>query len=340
MITAKSAESIIRAPTKMRPHVVVLGAGASRAAFPNGDAAGRKLPVMNDLVDTLSLRELLTSSAPHLADEHNFEAVYSTLHEDPAQHETIRQIERRVQDYFEGLQLPTAATIYDRLLLALRHGDAILSFNWDPFLFDAYERNRSEIGLPAIYFLHGNVRTGVCEVHGTWGARRDRCPTCGSRFVDTRLLYPIRRKDYSSDPHILATWQAASAMVAEAFTVTMFGYGAPSSDEDAVTLLREAWLSRSTRTLEHIEIIDVAEESELTRRWREFSPTLHLNVRRSFHESRLSRWPRRSCESLLSPMTEGVPCEDFPLPCADDLGALRAYCQGIASHESDITAIE
>lgn len=33
------------------PHVVILGAGASRAAFPYGNAKGRRLPVMADLAD-------------------------------------------------------------------------------------------------------------------------------------------------------------------------------------------------------------------------------------------------------------------------------------------------
>ena len=32
------------------PHVVILGAGASLAAFPDGDKNGRKLPLMNDIV--------------------------------------------------------------------------------------------------------------------------------------------------------------------------------------------------------------------------------------------------------------------------------------------------
>lgn len=37
------------------PHVVVLGSGASRAAFLNGDAEGRKVPLMNELIDCLEL---------------------------------------------------------------------------------------------------------------------------------------------------------------------------------------------------------------------------------------------------------------------------------------------
>ena len=33
---------------KNRPHVVILGAGASVATIPNGDANGKKISVMND----------------------------------------------------------------------------------------------------------------------------------------------------------------------------------------------------------------------------------------------------------------------------------------------------
>jgi hypothetical protein len=58
-----------------------------------------------------------------------------------------------------SLQLPSTATHYDRILLSLRKKDAIFTFNWDPFLFDAYVRNMNMgISLPAIFFLHGNVR--------------------------------------------------------------------------------------------------------------------------------------------------------------------------------------
>lgn len=36
-----------------RPHLVLLGAGASLAAFPNGDKNGLKLPLMNNFVETV-----------------------------------------------------------------------------------------------------------------------------------------------------------------------------------------------------------------------------------------------------------------------------------------------
>jgi hypothetical protein len=41
------------------PHVVLIGAGASKAAFPNGDAYGRKLPLMNELTDVLSSKNII-----------------------------------------------------------------------------------------------------------------------------------------------------------------------------------------------------------------------------------------------------------------------------------------
>jgi hypothetical protein len=41
-----------------RPHVVLLGAGASYAAFPNGDKNGHKLPLLKDFVEVIGLHDL------------------------------------------------------------------------------------------------------------------------------------------------------------------------------------------------------------------------------------------------------------------------------------------
>ena len=46
-------------PLQERPHVVVLGAGASHAATPEGERNLRKLPLMRDLADALELNTLL-----------------------------------------------------------------------------------------------------------------------------------------------------------------------------------------------------------------------------------------------------------------------------------------
>ena len=108
----------------------------------------------------------------------------------------------------------------------------------------------------------------------------------------------------------------------------------PSDCRNAVELLRAAWLARSDRTFEHIEIIDVVQQSFLHDRWSAFAPTNHYWVARAFERSRLTRCPRRSRESLLYPITQGMPCEGFPLPTTDSLAALQEFAAQIAQHGS------
>ena len=198
-----------------RPHVVLLGAGASRAAFPNGDRSSKPIPLMDDLVETLDLRSVFERVGP--IDNANFESVYSKLAAVSRYQKIKREVEQRVTDYFSSLELPEEATIYDKLLLSLRPGDAVFTFNWDPFLFDAHARNFGEVELPKIFFLHGNVRIGRCSRHKEqWGRRYTVCPTCGEVFGKVPLLYPVEKKGYSSDPYIAGSWESAQLFFKEA----------------------------------------------------------------------------------------------------------------------------
>jgi hypothetical protein len=43
---------------KLRPHLVILGAGASYATLPNRDKNGNKLPIMNGFMDTIGISHL------------------------------------------------------------------------------------------------------------------------------------------------------------------------------------------------------------------------------------------------------------------------------------------
>ncbi|MGH7181282.1 MAG: hypothetical protein ACREJN_04805 [Nitrospiraceae bacterium] len=158
-------------------------------------------------------------------------------------------------------------------------------------------------------------------------------------MADVPLLYPIEQKDYSTNPYIQRSWRAAKILFEEAFTLTILGYSAPDSDKDAVELLRLAWTGRSDRTLEHIEIIDIAQQSSLERSWLPFAPTNHYAFTSTFEQCRLARWPRRSCKSLVYPMTQGTPCEDFPLPTTDSLSALQMFAAKIARHETRVNPI-
>ncbi|MEH6359085.1 MAG: hypothetical protein V7745_08865, partial [Pseudomonadales bacterium] len=57
-----SAEEEIKQVQMKKPHIVILGAGASFAAFKNGDRNGKKLPLMNNFIETLKIESLVNKT--------------------------------------------------------------------------------------------------------------------------------------------------------------------------------------------------------------------------------------------------------------------------------------
>jgi hypothetical protein len=328
-----NADDLIKNPEELPPHVVLLGAGASRAAFPDGDGAGNRVPVMDDLVEIAGLGSCLSGLDIGDGASQNFEVLYSRLLSDPALSSTRAEVERQIEHYFSSMSLPPGVTLYDRLLVCLRPVDAVFTFNWDPFLFDAFQRNRHAVQLPEIFFLHGNVRIAACPEHDRWGARGLRCPDCANPLSPVPLLYPIEEKRYTDSPFLARNWGAARELFRSAFTLTVFGYGAPDSDVDAVKLLHAAWMERADQIYQHIEIIDIGDSSQLVDRWLEFSPDHHYLLTRTFDESRIARWPRRSCEALRLASRAGEPSENFPMSQLESLEALQSAAATIASAE-------
>jgi len=321
-------KKIIEEPDNCGAHVVLLGAGASLAAFPKGDANEKPLPVMNDLVKELHLRSLLEKN--NISPSGNFESIYSKLEDEALK----KEIENKIFYYFISLELPETATIYDKLLLSLREKDAIFTFNWDPFLFDAYQRNRNVTPLPNIYFLHGNVRIGACETCNNMGRKLDLCTNCNKRYVDVPLLYPVGKKKYfEENRYTKMSWEAVNCWFADAFTITIFGYSAPTSDQEAVELLEKAWFKKSNRELGYVEVIDIIPHDQLAQNWKKFIPTHRFLPSASFKGSRLWNWPRRSCEALFYPMTQAIICKEFPLKETNNLNELQTAIKEIAKYE-------
>lgn len=86
---------LIERPNRVcRPHVMLLGAGASVAAFPNGDKSSNPIPLMNNLVATLNLHSLLERVGE--LNDVNFESVYSKLAANPRYEEIRGEVETRV----------------------------------------------------------------------------------------------------------------------------------------------------------------------------------------------------------------------------------------------------
>ena len=283
-----------------RPHVVILGAGASLAACPDGDRNGDRLPLMNDLIDVLDLRPLLKAESIEL-DDTNFEKLYSRLHADSSKHGLCLQLEEKIRAYFSALRLPDGPTIYDHLVLSLREKDAIATFNWDPFLWQAAERNSHLSPGPELYFLHGCAILGYCPDDRTQGELGALCRKCRGRRRPVPLLYPVETKNYTNDMYICAQWRALEILLDSAFIVTIYGYGAPDTDVEAMELMTKAWGSPDVRAMEEIEIIDRrgCDEDEMAARWQGFIHTHHYQVYGDFSKSMLACNPRRSVETQI-----------------------------------------
>lgn len=288
-----------------RPHVVLLGAGGSRAAFPTGEKNGRRLPLMADFMDVVPVRGILERAGIQ-ADDRNFEDVYAEIFAKAELGELRLALEDAVFSYFASLELPTAPTVYDYLVLSLRSKDVIATFNWDPFLIQAVRRNRRAMkGCPKLLFLHGTVLQGFCQTDSVHGVRGFNCSRCGEQFAPVRLLYPIGQKSYETEPAIKSAWDAVRAAFEGAFMITVFGYGAPQSDRSAIELLQMAWGSAETRSLEQVEIIDVRDEEALLEGWKNFIHTHHYEIHRDFSESWIAHHPTTNGRSLVESIHGG-----------------------------------
>jgi hypothetical protein len=283
---------------KSRPHVVILGAGATIAAIPNGDRNGRKSSVMNGFLESLGMTEVIQGAKLHTR-SNNLEDIYSELHS-RADCESIRvELDARIRTYFSKLELPESPNIYDLLLLALRGKDLVATFNWDPLLLQAYQRVcKITKDVPHLAFLHGNVLVGYCRNHKRGGLLTGRCGECGRNFEPAPLLYPVAHKNYTEDPYIHDSWKALRSKLKQAYLVTIFGYSAPRTDAEAIALMKEAWGSAQERNLEDFEFIDIRSEDDLRANWDEFVHSHHYEVHNNFFASSLAQHPRRTTVEL------------------------------------------
>ena len=99
----------------MRRHTVILGAGATIAAIPNGDKNGKKSSVMNGLIEKLQLQNIL-DGVKLKTNSDNLEDIYSELYSRAECKNVTQELEKRLYDYFASLVLPSEPTIYDMLI--------------------------------------------------------------------------------------------------------------------------------------------------------------------------------------------------------------------------------
>lgn len=308
-----SAEEEINQIEMEKPHVVILGAGASYAAFPDGDRYGRKLPLMNNFVETLGIESLIARTGLSFSTT-NFEDIYTEIHRHPELSEVREELEQAVYDYFKRMELMDEPTIYDHLVLSLRSKDFIATFNWDPFLVQAIRRNSLRFKMPRQLFLHGNVEVGYCQGGHMMGNNGSLCRHCGEPLTRTQLLYPVGEKNYHLDDFISRQWATMAHLLKHAFMVSIFGYGAPASDASAIALLKNAWGSVDDRNMEELEIIDVRDEDDLHETWSPFIHSHHYRIENTFYDSWIANHPRRTGEAYLNQFLKAEFIESNPLP--------------------------
>lgn len=291
---------------KNRPHLFILGAGATNATIPNGDKNGLKSPVMQNFLNDTGL-DLLLEGIDLLTKSNNIEDIYSELYE-RKEYSIIKKIEEGIISHYSKMQIPVEPTLYDYLILSLRKKDCIATFNWDPLLIQAYNRvNKITKNLPQLVFLHGSVAVGVCKSCKHYEPIRNKaCAKCGKPLVMPRLLYPIKNKDYNSDLFIRNSWLELEYYLKYAELLTIWGYSAPKSDVAAKDIMYKAF-SSTYRRLDYIEIIDIADNDVLYQKWEDFAQetNYHLDIKKNLLDTYVGKFPRRSVDAYVKSQLEG-----------------------------------
>jgi hypothetical protein len=288
---------------------------------------------MANLALVLGLEPLLQKAGLARRGSGNFELIYDALASSDAYHDLRLEVETRVQEYFARLQLPGDVTVYDQLLLSLRRKDLIATFNWDPFLLQAYARNRGIKRLPRVVCLHGNVYLGYCPEHRVKGYSTQNCNTCGKPLQPSPLLFPITKTEYRSHPLLSGEWDELAKTLEHAYLLTIFGYAAPASDVAAREILLKAWDANGTRELAEVEVIDILPERLLHKRWKDFTVRHHWGALTRFSHTLQSRYPRRSCEAFAFATLQQNPWATRRIPRFRRLDRLHDWIRPLVDEE-------
>ena len=294
-------------------HLVILGAGATCAAYPYGDNNGKSIPGMDGFMEKTGLIDEFPKVRGEIEAHHNLEDLYSEWHDNPEKKDLCDKLGETIYRYLSELE-PIGMNLYVKLLLSLTNRDVIATFNWDPFLSASYKRLSSDIthDLPSVLYLHGNVTMGYCSSCKRVGYLHDKCNVCGKTFAPMPLLYPIKNKNYNEDIYIRSAWVDLGKAITHATAITFFGYSAPESDEAAIAMMKQAFCNDSLRNVVEYQLINIDDESVLRANYETFEVKQeHLSIVSSFYDSFIARYPRRSADYLYSCTMLCNPVGDF-----------------------------
>jgi len=165
------------------------------------------------------------------------------------------------------------------------------------------------------------------------GNNGTRCHQCGEQLIRTKLLYPVGEKNYHLDEFISRQWATLADLLKHTYMVSIFGYGAPTSDASAIALLKKAWGSVGSRNMEEFEVIDVRDEDDLRATWAPFIHSHHYRVENSFYNSWIANHPRRTGEAYINQFLNAQFIENNPLPMSASFEELWAWYDRLQEDE-------
>lgn len=273
-------------------HLVILGAGSTIATIPNGDKNGNHAYTLNGFLKDPFFANFLDSLESKYTSKTDVEKMCAQLYvEDRRRYD---EFETLIREKYESLQLPDEFTILERLVMSLTADDAIISFNWDDLIVQAYNKAKEFIPmtlLPNLYFPHGNAQ--ACYNEHRYGSSRNP-DNIGMK--PSPLNMPIDDLEYKNDLFIKSQWNIMDWYVRYSQMITIFGYRGPSSDKQDLKHMES--LLRQNQICGKIEIIDKTKESA-----HEVANNLKRLVRLteceadccgSFYESSIAQHPRQT----------------------------------------------
>lgn len=274
-------------------HLVILGAGSTIATIPEGDKNGMKSFTLDNLLTDPYFSSFVTKLNPKY-NRLNVEQLCERLNKENIH--LYNELVSLIRTKYAKLELPDNFTILERLIMSLKADDAIVSFNWDDLLIQAYQRvNIPEEKLPHLCFPHGNAQAGFNNHR--YGSKRD---PKNKYLKNSPLNMPINRSDYKENIFINSQWRILDYYIKSALMITFFGYSGPISDQNDIQHLEQLFSENKICT--KIEIIDKSKESatSISQRWDGFIKLTENkpDLCGSFFESRIARFPRRTIESL------------------------------------------
>ena len=98
--------------------------------------------------------------------------------------------------------------------------------------------------------------------------------------------------------------------------ITIFGYGGPKADQEAIAAMKDAWGDKYQRSMEQTAFITRPGENEddIRQAWGAFIHTHHYELHEDFYDSWIAKHPRRTGEAWINQYLDAKFIDDNPIP--------------------------